>query len=64
MKTTKEKRKMKEYGVELEKFDYVFAKNTIKKVDFIIADSENEALEKVYYIHGDMIDIISIREFV
>ena len=55
---------MKEYGVELEKFDYVFAKNTIKKVDFIIADSENEALEKVYYIHGDMIDIISIREFV
>jgi len=55
---------MKEYEVELEKFDYIFTKSTIKKVEYINAKSENESLEKVYYMYGDMIDIISIREFV
>lgn len=52
---------MKEYEVEFEKFDYFFAKKTVRKIDFFECASETEARALTYWKFGDLIDILSVK---
>lgn len=52
-----------EYEVKFEYFDYVFTKKHQIKYDYFLAKSAEEAKNRCRFIHGDLIDILSVEVF-
>lgn len=58
-----ERKKMKEFQVIFEKYDYYVAKRIIRKYDYFMGYSIESAKQQCYFAHGDVIDIIEVSEF-
>jgi hypothetical protein len=53
---------LKSFEVKFEKYDYFFAKDTVVGYDCIIAESEEDAIKRAIFKHGDAIDVLAVNE--